>query len=131
LIVRGEGGRETLRETFTTRGAAVSTLEVYRRVAPVVSANDVAALELRWFEHGIDVVTATSVETYLKLEQILTERGRALLRETTLLAPSERIIAAARDTGWQAGALISAGADDQSIVAALARWRTRARANAR
>jgi uroporphyrinogen-III synthase len=131
LIVRGEGGRETLRETFASRGATVSTLEVYRRVAPTLSAADIAALETRWAEQGIDVVTATSVETYLKLAQLLSERGRALLQTATLLAPSERIVAAARETGWRGEALVSGGADDASIIGALARWRTRARSHTR
>ena len=127
LIVRGEGGRETLRETFAARGATVSTLEVYRRVTPDVPAAAVAALEQRWAEQGIDVVTATSVDTYLKLTQLLTDRGRELLRTTMLLAPSERIIAAARDSGWCGEAVVSGGADEPSILGALARWRMRAR----
>lgn len=131
LIVRGEGGRETLRETFVSQGASVTTLEVYRRVAPNVSAADLAALEQRWTEQGIDVVTATSVETYLKLEQLLSERGRMLLHTATLLAPSDRIVAAARNAGWRGDALVSGGADDPSILGALARWRMRARSSAR
>lgn len=131
LIVRGEGGRETLRETFAARGATVSTLEVYRRVIPTVSPDAVSALEQRWAEQGIDVVTATSVETYLKLEEMLSERGRALLRAATLLAPSERIIAAAHAGGWRGEALVSGGADEPSLLGALARWRTRARSIAR
>ena len=131
LIVRGEGGRETLREALAQHGATVSTLEVYRRTAANVSAEDIAALELRWAEQGIDVVTATSVDTYLKLSQLLSDRGRALLHTATLLAPSERIITAARDPGWRGEALVSGGADDPSILGALARWRTRARSRAR
>lgn len=128
LIVRGEGGREALRDAFVARGSNVSTLEVYRRVAATVAAGQVAALETRWAETGIDVVTATSVETYLKLETLLSDRGRALLHAATLLAPSERIIAAARERGWRGDALISEGADDPSIVGTLARWQARARA---
>jgi uroporphyrinogen-III synthase len=130
LIVRGEGGRETLRETFAAHGSTVTTLEVYRRVLPAVTPNDIEALETRWADAGIDVVTATSVETYLKLEALLSDRGRALLRKTTLLAPSHRIIDAARANGWHGEALISGGADDPSILGTLARWRARARAPA-
>jgi uroporphyrinogen-III synthase len=127
LIVRGEGGRETLREAFLSRGSIVNTLEVYRRVAAQVATSAVAALEARWQEGDIDVVTATSIETYLKLEQLLTERGRELLRETRLLAPTQRIIDAAIANGWRGEALISGGADDRSILGTLARWRARAR----
>ena len=36
LIVRGDGGRELLQETFARRGAVVETREVYRRVRPIV-----------------------------------------------------------------------------------------------
>ena len=131
LIVRGEGGRETMREAFVARGSVVSTLEVYRRVAPSVAAADIDALESRWSEQGIDVVTATSVETYLKLEALLSERGKALLRQSTLLAPSERIVAAARNSGFTGDALVSGGADDASLLGTLALWRARARTIAR
>jgi uroporphyrinogen-III synthase len=130
LIVRGEGGRETLRETFAAHGATVTMLEVYRRVTPDVAASAIDALEARWADVGIDVVTATSVDAYLKLDALLSDRGRALLQAATLLAPSHRIIEAARASGWRGDALISGGADDQSILGTLARWRTRARATA-
>jgi uroporphyrinogen-III synthase len=127
LIVRGEGGRETLREAFLARGSIVNTLEVYRRIAAQPSPSSVTTLEQRWAEGDVDVVTATSIETYLKLEQLLTERGRELLRETRLLAPTQRIIDAAVANGWRGDALISGGADDRSILGTLARWRARAR----
>jgi uroporphyrinogen-III synthase len=127
LIVRGEGGRDTLRDAFVAQGSSVTLLEVYRRVTPSIDAHAVEALEMRWADLGIDVVTATSVETYLKLDALLSDRGRALLRESTLLAPSQRIIDAARANGWRGDALISGGADDLSILGTLARWRARAR----
>jgi uroporphyrinogen-III synthase len=127
LIVRGEGGRETLREAFLSRGSIVNTLEVYRRVTAQVTPIALAALEARWAEGDVDVVTATSIETYLKLEQLLTERGRELLRDSRLLAPTQRIIDAAIANGWRGDALISGGADDRSILGTLARWRARAR----
>jgi uroporphyrinogen-III synthase len=127
LIVKGTGGRETLREAFAARGIAVTTCEVYRRIKPTIAADQVAALESRWTEHGIDVVTATSVETYMNLLELLTPRGRELLNRSTLLAPTQRIIDAARGAGWKGDELISGGADDLSIVRTLSRWHARAR----
>lgn len=127
LIVRGEGGREMLRESLTTQGLTVNTLEVYRRVKPEVPTEKLAALELRWIEEGIDAVTATSLETYTNLADMLPDRARDLLSNTSLVAPSHRIIDAARETGWNAEGLVSGSAEDAAILGTLARWRARAR----
>jgi uroporphyrinogen-III synthase len=128
LIVRGEGGRELLKETFVAQGMAVETLEVYRRVRPQVDAERIAELEARWSDEGIDVVTATSIETLQNLQAMLTERGRQLLSRTTLLVPSRRIVAAAVGAGLRGDVIVAAGADDASMIGALAQWRLRARA---
>jgi uroporphyrinogen-III synthase len=128
LIVRGEGGRELLKETFVARGMAVETLEVYRRVRPQVDAARIAELEARWADEGIDVVTATSIETLQNLQAMLTERGRQLLSSTALLVPSRRIVAAAVGAGLRGEPIIAAGADDAAMIGALAQWRMRARA---
>jgi uroporphyrinogen-III synthase len=127
LIVRGEGGRELLNETFAAQGMAVETLEVYRRVRPQVDADQIAALEARWSDEGIDVVTATSIETLQNLQAMLTERGRQLLSRTTLLVPSRRIVAAAVGAGLRGEVIVAAGADDAAMIGALAQWRMRAR----
>jgi uroporphyrinogen-III synthase len=127
LIVRGEGGRELLKETFVAHGMAVETREVYRRVRPNVAAGRIAEVEARWADEGIDVVTATSIETLQNLQALLTERGRQLLSSTTLLVPSRRIVEAAVSTGLRGEAIVAAGADDASMIGALAQWRMRAR----
>jgi uroporphyrinogen-III synthase len=128
LIVRGEGGRELLRDTFMAQGLSVETREVYRRVRPNVDAARVAEVETRWSDEGIDVVTATSIETLQNLQAMLTERGRQLLSSTALLVPSRRIVAAAVSAGLRGEAIVAAGADDASMIGALALWRMRARA---
>jgi uroporphyrinogen-III synthase len=127
LIVRGEGGRETLRETLTTQGLIVSTLEVYRRVRPSISQEAIGVLEQRWAEEGIDAVTATSVATFTNLIEMLSDRGRELLKHTPLVAPTRRITDAAMALGWDAEALLTGSADDAAILGTLARWQTRAR----
>jgi uroporphyrinogen-III synthase len=128
LIVRGEGGRELLRDTFAEHGMVVETREVYRRVRPTVDAAKVAEVEARWSDEGIDVVTATSIETLQNLQALLTEHGRQLLSSTALLVPSRRIVAAAVSAGLRGDAIVAAGADDVSMIGALAQWRMRARA---
>jgi uroporphyrinogen-III synthase len=128
LIVRGAGGRELLQETFIAHGVSVETREVYRRVRPTVDDGRRADIEARWSDEGIDVVTLTSIETLHNLLSMLTEPGRELLRKTTLLVASKRIMEAAEAAGLRGTAIIASGADDASMLGALARWRTRARA---
>lgn len=128
LIVRGSGGRELMRESFTARGLTVATLDVYRRVRPSIDDASRDALETRWQSEGIDVVTATSIETLHNLIAMLSERGRALLKEATLLVASRRIAEAAQAAGLNGTLLVANAADDASMIGALARWRTRARA---
>lgn len=127
LIVRGAGGRELLQETFAEQGMAVETLEVYRRVRPQADAHRIAEIEARWSDDGIDVVTATSIETLQNLQAMLTERGRQLLSSTALLVPSRRIVAAAVGAGLRGEVIVAAGADDAAMIGALAQWRMRAR----
>jgi len=125
-IVRGVGGREALQQELQLREVQVEALEVYRRVLPAPDPTEVAALEQQWSEAGIDIVTATSVESLQNLQQLLTETGRRLLSKTALLTISPRIATAAAELGMQ-GEFVLAQADEQSILGSLARWRTRAR----
>jgi uroporphyrinogen-III synthase len=128
LIVHGAGGRELLQESFLARGLLVETREVYRRIRPAIDASIRDALEQRWLDEGIDVVTATSIETLHNLIAMLSERGRELLRDTVLLVASRRIGEAAREAGLNGPVIVAKGADDVSMIGALAYWRTRARA---
>jgi uroporphyrinogen-III synthase len=128
LIVRGAGGgRELLQETFTARGCVVETLDVYRRELPTMDAARRDAIETLWGEGGVDVVTATSVQTLHNLHSLLSERGRELLRVTPLLAASKRIAAAAAEMGLRGECVLATGADDPALIGALAYWHGRAR----
>jgi len=128
LIVHGAGGRELLQESFMARGLLVETREVYQRVRPAIDASIRDALEQRWLDEGIDVVTATSIETLHNLVELLSDRGRALLREAALLVASRRIAEAATAAGLNGAIIVANGADDASMIGAMAQWRTRARA---
>lgn len=127
LIVRGSGGRDVLQQTFTAQGFAVEMLDVYQRVLPALTEERRSELEALWAAGGIDVFTATSVETLQNLSALLSERGRELLKATPLVVPSPRIVAAAAQMGLEGECLLAAGADDQSIIGALSQWHARAR----
>ena len=126
-IMRGDGGREVLRDAFAARGALVETREVYRRERPIIEPARLAQIESAWASDGVDVVTITSVQTLQHLLEMLSERGRELLRATAILVASRRIEEAARGLGLRGDVLLAEGADDAAMIGALARWRTRAR----
>ena len=127
LIVRGRGGRELLQETFVSLGCEVEMLDVYERVAPVIDEQRRNELEALWATQGIDIVTATSVETLDNLQALLSEQGRALLAMTPLVVASQRIREAAIERGLRGDILVAGGADDESIIGVLSRWHARAR----
>lgn len=95
LIVRGNGGRETLRQTLEARGARVDYVEVYRRRLP---ERNPANLIRNW-DHLVDVVTATSVQILDNLFALLGDEGAERLRQTPLVVASERIAVRAGEHG--------------------------------
>jgi uroporphyrinogen-III synthase len=133
LIVKGVGGRELLQDELTQRGASVNALEVYRRARPQLDTASVTQIEQRWRPNnqvndvGIDIVTLTSIETLDNLLAVLTDLGRAFLKTTPFVTPSQRIADAARANLLQGQCVLSRGADDESLIGAIAAWHARAR----
>ena len=97
LIVRGNGGRETLRDTLEARGARVGYVEVYRRQLP---RRNPANLIRNWGQL-VDVVTATSVQILDNLFTMLGEEGIDLLQKTPLVVASRRIAEHAAGRGCE------------------------------
>ena len=127
LIVKGQGGRELLQQSFESSGLSVQIREVYRRVRPALDPSLRDAYETEWAANGIDVVALTSVATLENLLEMLTERGQQLVRSMDAIVASSRIAEAAVSAGIQGEIIIAPGADDASLIGALARTRTRAR----
>jgi uroporphyrinogen-III synthase len=116
LIVRGVGGRATLGETLTERGARVAYAEVYRRVRPQI---DPAPLLAQW-DRDIQVTTATSDDILQNLLELFTPNGREALVATPLVVVSERTAELARSLGF-ARIEVAERARDEDILAALCR----------
>jgi uroporphyrinogen-III synthase len=129
VIVRGEGGRELLQETLSARGIEVHSCDVYRRVLPQVGPDAVKALEQFWLQDGVDAVTVTSIETLQNLLTLLPDQPRTSLCSTPLVVASERIAQAAREMHLSGPMINASGADDASMVRALASWHSRGRAS--
>ena len=92
LIVRGETGRELLADTLRARGATVHYLPVYRREPAVLPAGQVDAVASALRRGDIDFVVVLSVETMQNLLALLPAFAGDLLRQSTLVAPGERVI---------------------------------------
>lgn len=91
-IIRGDGGRELLANALRDRGAIVEYLAVYSRNTPDYSSGEIAELEQQWRAGAVNVVTAMSVETFIKLVTLLPEWCTKELENTPLVTPATRVI---------------------------------------
>jgi len=119
IIFRGNGGRELLAESLRKRGAEVEYCECYRRKPPDV---DATPLVKRWGRDGVQVVTITSTQALKNLKQMIGEDAGHLLRDTPLVALSERIAEVASGMGCKE-VLVTSDTSDLAIVDTIKQWR--------
>lgn len=119
-IVRGEGGRGTLKHELVSRGARVSYVECYRRrpAAPDPAILD-RALDA---PEGSLLISITSVTGLARLLELAPAGRKPGLLARPLVVIGGRQKAAALEYGWK-GLVLEAGAGDEEIVATLAGWR--------
>jgi len=118
LIVKGEGGRQALRETLGSRGAEVDELACYRRVAPAL---DGAGLRDRLAREAVRLILISSGEALANLTALLQPRETHKLADITLVVPSARVAEEAVAAGWQQP-VVAANAADDAMLAAAQRW---------
>lgn len=116
-IIRGEGGRDLLRNTLLARGATVETIDVYRRVCPV---SDLLPLVKCQAQQGIDIIMLTSVEALTHLFRLGAEQN--WLKQTTLLVGSQRMADAMAKLEHQGRVLVSDDPGDDQMVNCLLNW---------
>ncbi|HET8707886.1 MAG TPA: uroporphyrinogen-III synthase [Pseudomonadales bacterium] len=117
LIVRGEGGRETLAETLRERGAKVTYLELYKRA----EVSNIAHWQQQLFSRPFDVITCTSGDALKGLLQLWGEHTPPLT-EKTLFVVSHRLANYAATLGFT-NIIQTNGATDEAIIAALEHWK--------
>lgn len=112
LLMRGEGGRELLRNTLQARGVVVDVLALYHRDLPEDAAHDFARLAAPDVL-ALDVVVLTSPDALRHWQQVAGEK--ALQPLWLVVSPRLRALAEA------AGARVceAAAADEKSLLAAL------------
>ncbi|PHS70033.1 MAG: uroporphyrinogen-III synthase [Methylophaga sp.] len=112
LIVRGEGGRELLADTLTTRGAKISYIEVYRRCLPKPEAQAVEQAK------HVDGVVVTSIVGLDNLCQLINVDS---LKNKWLIVVSDRIKQYAMQLGFQR-VIVTEDADDIAVMQQVNKW---------
>lgn len=108
IIFRGDGGRELLGETLTSRGAQVEYVSCYQRGKPDL---DPAPLLKLWSDGALDAMTVTSSEGLRNLCDMVGKLGQAWLRKTPTFVPHARIADQARQLGLKSVILTGPGDD--------------------
>jgi len=116
VIVRGQGGRETLRATLLARGAEVSYLEVYRREKPTISQADMNKF---WHDQTPDIVIITSLAGLDNLVELTPDEQGERLLETGLVVMSDRICQQAIQSGFRRIAVATDNTDAGLVDALL------------
>ncbi|WP_445773593.1 uroporphyrinogen-III synthase [Shewanella sp.] len=96
LIIRGVGGRETLAEQLTARGAKVNYWQVYQRTTPALNGHDIYR---QWQSFGIDTIVVTSGEILSNLVNLAPKESFAWLRSCHIIVPSNRVEIQAKAMG--------------------------------
>ncbi|MFV0279031.1 MAG: uroporphyrinogen-III synthase, partial [Parahaliea sp.] len=118
LIVKGQGGRELLREELLRRGARASQLVCYRRQALHLPAGELATRLAAW---QVEVIMISSGEGLTGLLALLGQAEMDKWGRTTLLVPSPRVAEQAMAAGFSR-VRVAANASDGAMLAALAQW---------
>lgn len=119
LIVKGEGGRETLRNKLTQRGAKVDELACYRRGCPSLPPGQLAANLSHW---GIQLILISSGEGLRNLMALLSKEESTKFRDIGLVVPSLRVEKMAKEAGFTR-VYRTPNASDGAVLAFLQEWR--------
>jgi uroporphyrinogen-III synthase len=115
LIVRGQGGRTTLREELSARGARVDDLACYRRSRPPLAAGELAEKLYNW---DVRIVLISSGEGLQNLLALLSPGETTKFRGIILIVPSQRVARMARDAGFSR-IVTAENATDGAMLGAL------------
>ncbi len=116
LIVKGEGGRDTLRAELLARGARVDELVCYRRCCPALAPGQLGARLREW---DIGLILLSSGDALRNMLSLLSPDETLNVQSLTLLLPSRRVADLAATAGF-GQLLIADNASDAAVLRALA-----------
>lgn len=119
LIIKGQGGRDTLRKRLSARGARVDELACYRRSCPQLSAGEMGQILAG---RQIQAILLSSGEGLENLLALLSGEETTKFRDIGLVVPSLRVEKMAREAGFTQ-VFTAANASDEEMLAALQQWR--------
>lgn len=130
LIVKGEGGRPTLKSGLTLAGADVTEWFIYRRIQEPFC--DQAWVEFQAAKHP--VLLASSLQAWSNLVKNLAAaigqpaliHAQDWLFAQDIIVFSQRIEKAVKDAGWQGGIWVVPQQTNDGVLAALTQIRTEA-----
>ena len=121
LIVKGEGGRATLCEELSGRGARVDELACYRRCRPDIPPGELGVKLERW---RIQLVMISSGEGFANMQALLSSQETTKFTHVCLIVPSERVARMVREAGYDR-VVIAENASDAAMLRALEEWQAR------
>lgn len=111
VILRGNGGRETLAQQLQSKGGLVTYSELYRREQLSFPKNIVA----QWQQQSITTIVVTSAEILQKLIALVNDGYQSWLAQVVIVVPSERVAEVAKQLGV-VHIEIANGADNLAIL---------------
>ena len=115
LIIKGEGGRELIRETLEQRGARVEDLNTYRRHCPGLASGELYGIIEK---HHCRLLLLSSGEGLHNMVSLLNEAELQQVQQLSVVVPGARVAAIARTSGFS-HIIASASAADEDMLAAV------------
>lgn len=118
-IIRGQDGRELMRDTLSKRGAAVDYLAVYERRARRVPDDETGWLRKQLAKGEISCITIMSVAGMQSLLAIFQGSERDLLHSSRLVTPSRRVLKNLHELMPDARATLAPGPQADDMILGL------------
>lgn len=118
LIIKGQGGRETIKQALEQRGARVDELACYTRSAPAVAPGSLGEL---LSQQAVAVILVSSGEGLANMLTLLSDQESTKFKDIGLIVPSARVAALAQQAGFN-DVVTAANASDAAMLQALQRW---------